>query len=242
MPSGKFQGGAAGPPLARRGGFSVTELLVGMTILTAVATLLGASFPSMTAKARNMQCLAKMKNLGGAILLCAQDNEGELPRSLHSAGRAGQQPWAKAISPYLAASSGDSADWPGTFNRQFRCPEDKNRAVTIYSYGLNVFYELTPGGDDYEGAPATWRRLVNIPHPARTILLAEQKASSFADHIMCHLWSRPAAASTAVDALRHGKKTSNFVFADGHVESLPIGATYDPGKRVNRWNPSLAGN
>jgi prepilin-type processing-associated H-X9-DG protein len=109
-----------------------------------------------------------------------------------------------------------------------------------YSYGLNVHFELDPEGDDYAGSPATWRRTAAVPHPSRTILLAECMPSLYADHFMCHQWSSLKAARTATAHTRHAGR-SHFLFLDGHVERLPIESTFDPAKAVNRWNPSLAG-
>lgn len=239
-PSRISRPGAVFPLPVRRRGFSLTELLVSMSVLGALVAFLGVALPSALVKARNAQCMAKMKNLGNAMFFYMQENEGEFPRSFHSAGRAGRDSWAKEILPYLGESS-SNANWEQSFNKHYRCPEDKKRDVNSYSYGLNVFFELTPDGDDYEGAPATWRRPLNLAHASKTILLAEPRATSYADHIMSHMWSRANAASTAVDATRHGKKTSNFLFADGHAESQPISSTYDPTKGINLWNPSLAG-
>lgn len=234
------------PPTQRRavippslGGFSLVEILVTMAVVTVLATLASATYSSVFAKSRNVQCLGRMKTLGSAILLYAQDNGGEIPRSMHSAGMMRKDPWAMEIRPYLGEST-TTESWERVFNTYYRCPEDKKRDVNSYSYGLNVFYELSPDGDDYVGSPATWRRLANVPRASQTILLAEPRSSSYADHIMCHMWSRASAASTAVDATRHRGKTSNFVFADGHVESLPIADTYNPDKGINLWNPSLA--
>jgi prepilin-type processing-associated H-X9-DG protein len=56
---------------------------------------------------------------------------------------------------------------------------------------------------------------------------------------MCHQWSKQAAALNAVDSLRHGK-VSNYLFVDGHVESLRLEQTFDPAAGINLWNPSLA--
>lgn len=185
-------------------------------------------------------CVAKLKTLGLGIQLYAQDHEGELPRSFHSAGAHREPGWAASIAPYFgAASAGSLSEWKTVFNRFFRCPSDPGDDPTVYSYGLNVFYELTPEGDDYAGSPATWRRLLQAPNPSRTILLAEPHPIPFGDHFMCHQWSGIAAARNAVDWGRHAAK-SNYLFVDGHVGSLPLEQTFNPEKSINLWNPSTA--
>lgn len=227
-------------PNAAASAFSLIELLVAVGVVTALVALLFPALRGASNRARETQCLARMRALGAGITAYAQ-NEGEFPRSLHSAAGAGTEPWARAILPYLGSvTQPTDPEWRAHFERSFRCPADKNRGPELFSYGLNVFFELTPDGDDYDGSPATWRKPVNIDHPASTILLAEPKAVYFADHVMSHLWTTAAGASNALDGKRHSGR-SNFLFVDGHAEALPVSATFDPAKNINRWNPGLAG-
>lgn len=220
-------------------GFSMIELLVSVSILAILAALVSSGVQGATQKAKATQCLTKMRNLGQGILQYTQDNN-EYPRSLHSAASAGKQPWAKAILPYMDYTAAPTnPEWATIFEKVYRCPSDKNRNANIYSYALNVHYELTLGGDDYDESPATWRKPVNLNRPSATILLGEPKAVYFADHVMCHQWTSANGAANAIDAKRHAGK-ANYLFADGHAETLPITSTFDPGKGINLWNPGLA--
>lgn len=219
-------------------GFGMVELLVSVSIIAILAALLVPGIQSAIRKAKTAQCLGKMRSLGQGIQLYTQEN-AEFPRSLHSAAGAGKQPWAKAILPYLGYNATPSSlEWATIFEKLYRCPADPKKDASIYSYALNVFYELTPDGDDYTGSPQTWRKPVNVERGSKTILLAEPKPVYYADHIMCHLWTSAAGASNAVDAKRHDGK-ANFMFVDGHIETLPISATFDTTKQINLWNPSL---
>lgn len=220
--------------------FTLIELMVVITVGAVLIALTAAGVSSVSNKAKQIKCLSRMRNLGIGILTYCQDN-GEFPRSLHSAAGAGVQPWGKAILPYLDLPSDPTdAEWKQIFNTYYHCPADKTTDPNIWSAALNVYFELDPGGDDYDGSPTTWRTPASVSCPGRTILLAEPKPVYYADHIMCHLWTTTKAASNAIDSSRHGK-TSNFLFVDGHVESLPVEATFYPAKRINLWNPGLAG-
>lgn len=226
--------------MAAHRGFSMVELLVGVSIVAVLAALIVPGVQGSIRKAKVTQCLAKMRNLGQGIQLYALDN-AEFPRSLHSSAGAGKQPWAKAILPYMdSPASPSDAEWTNIFERGYRCPADKKKETSIYSYALNVFFELTPDGDDYTGSPQTWRKPVNVERGSKTILLAEPKPVYYADHIMCHQWTSANGAANAVDAERHDGK-ANYLFVDGHVETLPISSTFDTAKGINLWNPSLAG-
>ncbi len=222
------------------GGFTLVELLAVLAIVAVLMMVLAPVIQAAQRKAQSAECLSKMKNLGAGILLHAQDT-GEFPRSLHSAAGAGVRPWAKSILPYLDQPANPSAaQWESLFAKLYTCPANPKKDPSIHSYALNVFFELDPGGDDYGGSPARWRRPGNLPRPAATILLAEPRAVHFADHIMSHQWTGGSGASNAVDSKRHAGR-SHYLFCDGHVRALEVEETFDPGAGVNLWNPIEAG-
>ena len=174
---------------------------------------------------------------------------GPPARSQRGERRAVQQPvrlhvhhggWTVSLAPYLELPEPKTeADLANLHNAAFRCPNDPSRDPFLSSYALNVHLELDPRGDDYVGSPASWRKRRLSPRPKRTILVGEAKPKPFADHFMCHLWSKLKAAETAVAFDRHGSD-SHYLFVDGHVEPLRLEQTFDPAAKRNLWNPSLA--
>lgn len=214
--------------------FSLFELLMIMAIIAVLAGVSSAALLQVRESSKSAQCLAQMRELASAIHLWAADHNGEPPRSSHSAFAYRQRGWQREILPCLG--SPDSPINDALQQRYFQCPADTK--TTGSSYGLNVFFELNPEFDDYEGAPATWRRIALLPSSANTILLAEMKTSSSADHVMAHFWAaKPENTEVAVE--RHNE-CSNYVFADGHAATLRVEDIYDPERGVNCWNPSLA--
>lgn len=220
-----------------RGGFTLVEMLVVVAIVAVLATIAIPSLQGAISRAHAAECASKLRTLGVGINLYNLEHEGEFPRSFHSGGTHGQPGWTASIFPYLSGGEGE-LDAAG-FERYFRCPAHKEMNPYIFSYALNVHFELDPNGDDYAGNPATWRRTSQIPRPARTILLGETRPVLFGDHLMCHQWSSSNAAKNALAGDRHGGKLS-FLFVDGHVESFKPEQTLDPSKSINLWNPSLA--
>jgi len=227
-------------PSSTGDGFTIIEVLAVAAIVAMLAAVAVPALNSARAASRAASCATKLRSLAVGIPLYAQDHDGEYPRSFHSAGVHREPGWAASIATYLGAPATVSpAGWKTVFNRYFRCPADSSTDATVYSYGMNVFYELTPDGDDYQGSPSTWRRACQVASPSKTILLAETRPVAFGDHFMCHQWSGIPAARNAVASDRHSKK-SNYLFVDGHVEALPVEATINPALGVNLWNPSLA--
>jgi prepilin-type processing-associated H-X9-DG protein/prepilin-type N-terminal cleavage/methylation domain-containing protein len=221
-------------------GFTLVELLVVVVVIAALAGISMASMRSALRKADAVQCAAKLKSLGTATVLYTQENHDQLPRSFHSAGAYRQPGWAASIAPYLGVPvSPIETNWPGVFNTHFRSPADRATDPFIYSYGFNVHFELDPDGDDYQGSPATWRRLSQSPVPGATILIGQTRPVRFGDHLMCHQWSGIQAAKNALNHTIHDGK-ANYLFLDGHVQTLRVEETFDPSRKLNRWNPSLA--
>ena len=191
---------SSGPP--RPGdapGFTLVELLVVIAIIAILAGLLLPALGRARQSARAIQCTSQMRQLGFAVRFYADDHDDEFPRSQHSAFAHGQLTWGRALAPHLG---GTAAAWTNLLVGVYHCPAD--RRTTPWSYGLNVYFELGPD-DDYEGKPATWRRLATVPAPSRTILFADNASS--ADHIMPNFWTATADAILA-DIKRFCERTS----------------------------------
>lgn len=221
-------------------GFTLVELLVVITVIIVLAAVSFSLAGSSIRKARAVQCGAVLKGLGGAVLLYTQDHNSRFPRSFHSAGAHREPGWAVSIAPYLGISEERiENDWKRVFNEQFRSPSDDSTDPNIYSYALNVHFELDPDGDDYKGSPATWHFLHQVSAPEATVMMAQTRPVSYGDHLMCHQWSGIKAAKNALNHDIHDGK-ANYLFADGHVELIKVEETIDPSRKLNRWNPSLA--
>ena len=222
-----------GPGVRRTGeraAFTLVELLVVIAIVGLLASLLLPALSKAKGKARSIQCLGQLRQIGLAATLYAEDHDGELPRSQHSAFAHGQLPWGRALGEYLGAGG---SRWTNLLGGVYRCPAD--RRVTPWSYGWNVYFELGTE-DDYVGKPQTWRRLAEVSRPSTTVARSEN--DSAADHLMAHFWVTLADASE-VPRARHGTR-SNYGYVDGHAAARRLEETYDPERHVDAWNPWTA--
>jgi prepilin-type N-terminal cleavage/methylation domain-containing protein/prepilin-type processing-associated H-X9-DG protein len=212
------------------GGFTLIELLVVIAIIAILAALLLPALARAKESARSIQCLSQMRQIGLAVHLYAEENEEEFPRSQHSAFSHDQLTWGRAIASQLGF---DKVTWTNLLAGVYHCPSD--RRTTPWSYGQNVYFEVGPD-DDYEGKPATWRRVSSVPNPSATVLHAEN--ASAADHIMPNFWTSPQDAAD-VASRRHGQR-ANYSFVDGHAERRHFKTIYEPAQGVDAWNPSEA--
>jgi len=223
-----------------RRAFTLVELLI---VIGLIAMLIGMLLPAIAGAqraARSASCLSKMRQIGTATLMYAQENRGQLPRSTHSALACKVMPWGYALSRHLShtAYTGPGPAWEALFNNVYRCPSDERDGK--WSYGKNVWFERLPAesGEVFgvrEGP--VFPKITDVPKSSATVLYGELGSGSMADHIMAHFWHM--GGSPEVDARRHGK-TSNYVFVDGHAESRSFESTFDRNSGIDLWNPAKA--
>lgn len=218
-------------------GFTLVELLTVIAIIGILAAITFGAVSHVRDQAKAVQCAVNLRSLGIAFHLYANDNDGTIPPSLHSAGSRREQNWAWQIKDYVNQNPVRNMDaWDNVFDQFYRCPTQPEEGTLRYSYGLNVYFELNPEIDSYEGSPATWGRLENIPVPTRTILLGESRYTAYGDHFMAHDWGGIGAARNAIEHDRHMGK-ANYLFADGNVQRLTVEETFDPASQRNLWHP-----
>ncbi len=215
-------------------GFTLIELLVVIAIIAILAAMLLPALARAKSKASSVHCLSQMRQIGLATTMYADDNEGWLPRSSHSAMAYRQLPWGYALVPYLLGKEFTQPDsrWTNLFNTLYHCPRDSSKKAD-WSYGKNVYPELSA---EETGGP-TWNRLSQIPRPAGTVLYAEKVASSMADHLMAHFWIE--GAQPEVDRVRHGQR-ANYVYCDGHASKQRFEETFSLSNKIDNWNPGTA--
>ena len=217
-----------------RSAFTLIELLVVIAIIAVLASLLLPAVARTKSQASRVQCLSQMRQIGLATMMYADDHDGELPRSSHSAMAFGQLPWGYALVPYLLGKEYTRPDalWTNLFDTLYHCPKER-RQTNEWSYGKSVYPELSA---QETGGP-TWSRVERMPSPVATVLYAEKTGGSMADHIMANCWVDGGQPEVARD--RHAQK-SNYIYCDGHASSQKFEETFCLTNTIDNWNPQTA--
>ena len=215
-------------------GFTLIELLV---VIAVIALLIGMLLPSMgkaRGSARTVKCLSQLRSLGQFTAMYADANKDAMPRSQHSAFPNQVAPWGYAFFEFITQSAYTESDarWLAVFNGPYRCPHDRRKER--WSYGYNVYYELTAG----ETLGRTWTRYTQIPGPGACVLFGELVPTDVADHAMAHFWVQ-FNAPPEIDSQRHGD-TTGLLYVDGHAVSKPFSSVFDRSTNLDCFNPATA--
>ena len=146
-------------------GFTLVELLVTVAVVASLAAASLAGLASVRARAIDVTDLERMRGLGVAIYSWASDHQGKPPRSSHSANGHGELGWQREILPHLGYEDTSKETLKKAKPQQFGIDPKENPSRTP---ALNVYFELNPEYDDYEGAPKSWRDFMSVPQPSRT--------------------------------------------------------------------------
>ena len=214
--------------------FTLIEMLLVITVVAVLATAVIAAAWKLRELAAERREMGIYRRLAQGIVGWAGEHGGRLPRSSHSAFANGELGWRREILPMLGHADTSAATYQRVAAEEFAIV---STGTSPRGPALNVYFELDPASDDYDGSPSTWRQLAVIPNPASTVLITAapgQPGASMADHLMAHYF---AGKADSYPARAEGRPAGVVLWVDGRATLEKPGSLFDQANGINRFHP-----
>ncbi|MBN2506783.1 MAG: prepilin-type N-terminal cleavage/methylation domain-containing protein [Verrucomicrobia bacterium] len=230
-----------GAGIASRRGFTLIELLVVVAIISILAGMLLPALARAKETAKRIQCLNNLRNLGLAMRLYVDNNDGYFPLRTYRPCWTGRMA-AEIIEPKILVCPSDGPGTPSTRGITDSDPVRYPLDGAPRSYIINGWNDWVKVNSptNFENYYRTGNAGVPVPesailYPSDTIVFGEKENES--GHFYLDYEDHEDVLQLSQNRHNSGGRTSraggsNYVFCDGSARYLAFGESFVP---VNLW-------
>lgn len=210
-----------------RRGFTLTEVIIALSVISLLAVMLMPVAKQCLATAKTVRCEGNLRHIAIAFNQYAADNENRLPPSWIPGNNDYNNNWWYYLATYLGKPQ--PKNWADVIRicdpnkGPLGCPET-NAGATGYALPW-VSYKMAR---NFQTTSIPGISLLSIHRPAQTLLVSEGKAHPDFNSALSVSESSPAQSQNQGLVYAHGGKI-NALFVDGHIMRL------DPKSMANIW-------
>ncbi|MBC2593035.1 type II secretion system protein [Ruficoccus amylovorans] len=216
-------------PVSFHPGFTLMEVLVCIIIISVVASLVVAALGQARMLAWRVSCASNLRQIGNAMFTYANDHNGTLPPTTHVTGSEGYEiAWIYALSPYL-----------NDIDEVRICPADPHGPDRLKGGGTSYILNniaFDPRYDPFGGLMDSYNNLFRLTNPPETFWagsISDSRTGTSVQNDHTHAEGWDAGWGTFISDIEpnrhrmgdsnraHTNGSSNYLFADGHVENIP---------------------
>jgi prepilin-type N-terminal cleavage/methylation domain-containing protein/prepilin-type processing-associated H-X9-DG protein len=192
-------------------GFTLVETLTVLAIIALLAFVAVPAFQGFLQKSRKANCAGNLRTLYSAAMSWSADNNHHILIGHDSQGIFGpvNRGWVRTLKPYL-----NQPDTPSV-TEVFTSPGNPVR--NVLGYGMNHELLARRPGSASRPNPRTTYRIHQISQPSKLMIIGNSRSGS-PNWLNKTMSNEDIIAAVPDDWFGDG--TANFLFLDGHVESI----------------------
>lgn len=145
--------------------FTLVELLVVICIMSLLMALLSPALKAARDKARAIQCLAKLKQIGLGFQMYSNDNNETIPWGVYD----GTVGWQLGLNSYVIMNRANATGGTWYLDQIWKCPSNRYAGNGYSSYGLNCsLYASSIRGV----------KITDIKSPSQRLIICDNNAGS----------------------------------------------------------------
>ena len=217
-------------PALKPSGFSLIELLIVTAIIAILGGLLFPAVGYVRNKAKTASCQNNLRQWGIALNLYLDEHRGIFPSCPNGSATPASEPkaWFNVLPPYIniqPMSGTETIAMPGKgLKSMFLCPADAGSGMAASSFdreaaSASYYSSYTFNSNIGRGLKGKTLRLTNIKHPDAFVVIAETGDGLKSGVNLATIVGASEDEGYSYNGFRHNH-AANFVFADGHAETI----------------------